>query len=80
MAQPVIRKYIGSFEAEQLILYNGNSFPANTIMQMKTHDVNVSVNGGVMFPVTFDDESLIDSTYTYKFDKKCVIALQVMVS
>lgn len=80
MAQQLIRKYSGSFEAKSGVLYNGSQFPASTIMQMKTKDVSVSVNGGVMFLTSFDDESLIDSTYTYKFSKDCVIALQVMVA
>jgi hypothetical protein len=81
MAQPVpIRQYSGAFEAKGLTQYLGSTFPANTIMQMKSQDVMVSVNGSVMFPVKYDDESLINSTYTYKFNKDCIIALQVMVS
>ena len=75
MAQNELREYKGCIAATKLTSYTGTIIPDGTVMIMKTTGVNVSVNGSVMFPVSYDDESVYNSSYTYKFDKDYIIAL-----
>jgi len=55
-------------------------FGTNNIMVMKTHGVNVSVNGKDAFPLSYDEMGYADNTATYVFTKDCTIAYGVLVS
>ena len=72
-------KYTGAVVAPKGIAINGSSYDTTTILKMKTEGVSVSVNSSPMFKVTYDDESLVDITATYIFDRECVIAVGQLV-
>jgi hypothetical protein len=70
-----MRRYEGAIEVKAKTPYTFPSAPTGTCFQMKTPDVNVSVNGDIMFPTKYDDESAIDTGATYTFDKDCIVAV-----
>jgi hypothetical protein len=82
MAQPHHAiEYLGAIQVVAGTQYTSASvisaFPLATVMKMKTDDVMVGINGGVMFHITYNDESYITTGKTYIFDKKCVIAVGI---
>jgi len=72
----VAKKYSGSFEAVAFQRYNGSDIAANSIMQLKSKEINISINGNAMFKIDYNDEILLDDNYTYQFNKDCIFALQ----
>jgi len=70
------QKYSGSFEAKAFQDYKGSDIKSTSIMQMKSKNISISVNGGAMFPFDYNDESILDDNYTYQFNKNCILALK----
>ena len=70
------QKYSGSFEAQKFQEYLGSAIKSTSIMQMKSKNILISVNGSAMFPFDYNDETLLDNTYTYQFNKTCILALK----
>lgn len=82
MAQPTmhILQYVASASVTGGKLYNSSDFTGiGNILQMKTKNVNVSIDGNVMFSTSFDDTSFIENGHTYVFDRDCVVAIASMV-
>lgn len=82
MAQPTqfIPKYVGSAYLKKSEIYTDADFAATgNILQIKTADVSVSLNGNPMFKTTFDDTSYIETGVTYMFDRDCQVAIISMV-
>lgn len=84
MAQQSEIEYLGAFTADPDTVYVANTIPsinpafANAnIMEIKTDEVKVQVNGTDAFDVDRNDRSLFDNTATttYKFNKIAVIAV-----
>lgn len=70
-----------SFNIKKGVTYLGSDFPTGVYIQMKSkHKVNVSVNGGVMFPVSYDETSFKEDTYKYMFDVDCVVSVGTVVN
>ena len=80
MAQPsqFVLKYTDSLQVKKGDTYSGSLFSAGTVLKMKTENVNVSINDGIAFKTSFDDEAYVDVTATYKFDRDCVLAIGIM--
>ena len=70
------QKYSGSFEAKAFQEYKGSDIKSTSIMQMKSENILISVNGCAMFKFNYDDETLLDDNYTYQFNKNCILALK----
>lgn len=74
-------EYLGAVEVKAGLQYLSDQilqeFPTATVMKMKTDDIEVGIDGGVRFHVTYDDESYVTAGKSYIFDKDCVIAIGV---
>lgn len=82
MSQPIYAiEYLGAMQVSAGIAYTTASiltlYPTATVLQMKTDDIQVSINGTVMFHITYDDTSYIATGKTYYFDKDCVVAVGI---
>jgi hypothetical protein len=72
-------KYTGAVVVPKGVTINGSGYQSQSILKMKSSNVSVSVNGSPMFKVSFDDETLVDTTATYMFDSECTIAVGLLV-
>jgi len=81
MAQPTsfAIEYLGAIRvtknttvtsASLLVLY-----PTATVLKIKAKGVSVTVDGSVMFPVGYDDETYLTTGHTYTFSEDCVVAI-----
>jgi len=81
MAQAYAIEYLGAIKAVAGTQYTSASilatFPTATVIKMKTESVMAGIGGGVMFPITFDDERYLVTGKTYIFDKDCIIAVGI---
>lgn len=82
MAQPNYAiDYLGAMKVDKGTQYTSASiltaYPTATVLKMKTKDVSVSINGGVQFLTSFDDESYLSTGKTYIFDKDCIVAIGI---
>lgn len=77
MAQPTdyIQNYKQSIQVRKGVTYLGSEIPDSDFMQMKSHGVKVSVNGGVFFDILYDDINHKDDDNTYMYNKDCVVVL-----
>ncbi len=88
MAQPSYAiEYLAAFEVDAGVQYTSASilalYPTATVIKLKpisideykNKGVKVGINGGVMFPVIYDDESYLASGKTYIFEKSCIAAI-----
>lgn len=81
MAQLHAIDYLGAIKADKGTQYTSASiltaYPTATVIKMKTDGVSASIDGGVQFLTSFDDESYLTTGKTYMFDKDCVIAIGI---
>lgn len=81
MAQFHAIDYLGAMAVNKGQQYTSASiitaYPTATVLKMKTNGVSVSINGGVQFLTSFDDESYIATGKTYIFDKDCIVAIGI---
>ena len=79
MAQPHAIDYLGALAVNKGQQYTSASiistYPTATVLKIKTDKVSVSINGGVQFLTSFDDESFLSTGKTYIFDKDCIVAI-----
>lgn len=79
MAQVHAIDYLGAMAVNKGQQYTSASiitaYPTATVLKMKTDKVSVSINGGVQFLTSFDDESYLSTGKTYIFDKDCIVAI-----
>jgi hypothetical protein len=73
-------QYLGAFNVEMNKTYDSvdikTNFPDANMMKMKTEGVNVNINGTVMFPVSYDDETYLPPTSVkYIFSKDCTVVV-----
>lgn len=81
MAQLHAIDYLGAMAVNKGQQYTSASiitaYPTATVLKMKTDKVSVSINGGVQFLTSFDDESYLTTGKTYIFDKDCIVAIGI---
>lgn len=81
MAQLHAIDYLGAMSVNKGQQYTSASiitaYPTATVLKMKTDKVSVSINGGVQFLTSFDDESYLTTGKTYIFDKDCIVAIGI---
>ena len=81
MAQLHAIDYLGALAVNKGQQYTSasiiTSYPTATVLKMKTDKVSVSINGGVQFLTSFDDESYLATGKTYIFDKDCIVAIGI---
>jgi len=82
MSQPIYAiEYLGAISASGGVAYTTASilalYPTATVLQMKTPDVQVGINGSVLFHITYDDTSYLTTGKTYYFDRDCVVAVGI---
>lgn len=81
MAQFHAIDYLGAMAVDKGQPYTSDSiisaYPTATVLKMKTNGVSVSINGGVQFLTSFDDESYLTAGKTYIFDKDCIVAIGI---
>lgn len=81
MAQLHAIDYLGALAVNKGQQYTSASiitaYPTATVLKMKTDKVSVSINGGVQFLTSFDDESYLTTGKTYIFDKDCIVAIGI---
>ena len=81
MAQLHAIDYLGALAVNKGQQYTSASiitaYPTATVLKMKTDKVSVSINGGVQFLTSFDDESYLATGKTYIFDKDCIVAIGI---
>lgn len=76
MAQAVCRLIHSNMEVEPLTNVLGSTILAiGDHIQMKTENVKISINGSIFAPFDYNETTKIDTTYNYKFDKKCVFTI-----
>lgn len=76
-SQPIL-KYTGSATCVKGTPYLGSTFTLGNVMQMKTENVSVSLDGTDAFLISFDDYAYVDATVTYTFNKDCIVAFADM--
>ncbi len=69
--QPV---YKNSKHLKKGITYIAGEFSDFDFYKVKTRGVKISINGGVLFEISFDDSSQLTTGDTYMFNKDCVVA------
>lgn len=81
MAQLHSIEYLGALAVNKGQQYTSASiitaYPTATVLKIKTDKVSVSINGGVQFLTSFDDESFLSTGKTYIFDKDCIVAVGI---
>lgn len=81
MAQLHAIDYLGALAVNKGQQYTSASiisaYPTATVLKIKTDKVSVSINGGVQFLTSFDDESFLTTGKTYIFDKDCIVAIGI---
>lgn len=81
MAQLHAIDYLGALAVNKGQQYTSDSitsaYPTATVLKIKTDKVSVSINGGVQFLTSFDDESYLSAGKTYIFDKDCIVAIGI---
>lgn len=81
MAQFHAIEYLGALAVNKGQQYTSASiitaYPTATVLKIKTDKVSVSINGGVQFLTSFDDESYLTTGKTYIFDKDCIVAIGI---
>ena len=81
MAQHHAIDYLGALAVNKGQQYTSASiasaYPTATVLKIKTDKVSVSINGGVQFLTSFDDESFLSTGKTYIFDKDCIVAVGI---
>ena len=81
MAQLHAIDYLGALAVNKGQQYTSASiitaYPTATVLKIKTDKVSVSINGGVQFLTSFDDESYLTTGKTYIFDKDCIVAIGI---
>lgn len=81
MAQLHAIDYLGAMSVNKGQQYTSASiisaYPTATVLKIKTDKVSVSINGGVQFLTSFDDESYLSTGKTYIFDKDCIVAFGI---
>lgn len=81
MAQLHAIDYLGALAVSKGQQYTSASivsaYPTATVLKIKTDKVSVSINGGVQFLTSFDDESYLSAGKTYIFDKDCIVAIGI---
>lgn len=81
MAQPHAIDYLGAVAVSKGQQYTSASikaaYPTATVLKIKTDKVSVSIDGGVQFLTSFDDESYLTTGKTYIFDKDCIVAIGI---
>ena len=81
MAQLHAIDYLGALAVNKGQQYTSASiitaYPTATVLKIKTDKVSVSINGGVQFLTSFDDESYLSTGKTYIFDKDCIVAIGI---
>lgn len=83
MAQPSYAiEYLGSMEVKRGVPVTSADalalFPTATVIKVKCKDgCNVSINGGVQFPIDHNDESFLTTGKTYTFDVDCTVVLGI---
>lgn len=82
MAQPHYAiDYLASMKVNKGTAYTSASilasYPTATVLKIKTDKVSVSINGGVQFLTSFDDESYLATGKTYIFDKDCIVSIGI---
>lgn len=81
MAQLHAIDYLGAMAVNKGQQYTSASiitaYPTATVLKIKTDKVSVSINGGVQFLTSFDDESYLSAGKTYIFDKDCIVAIGI---
>ena len=81
MAQLHAIDYLGAMPVNKGQQYTSASiitaYPTATVLKIKTDGVSVSINGGVQFLTSFDDESYLSTGKTYIFDKDCIVAIGI---
>lgn len=81
MAQHHAIDYLGALAVSKGQQYTSSSiisaYPTATVLKIKTDTVSVSINGGVQFLTSFDDESFLSTGKTYIFDKDCIVAIGI---
>ena len=81
MAQHHAIDYLGALAVNKGQQYTSASiisaYPTATVLKIKTDKVSVSINGGVQFLTSFDDESFLSTGKTYIFDKDCIVAIGI---
>lgn len=76
MAQAIYRLVKSNMEIEPLTIVLGSTILSKgDYFQMKTKDIKISVSGSIFAPFDYDEITKVDTTYTYKFDKKCVLTI-----
>lgn len=76
MAQVLCRKIKTNYAIPQMTVVVGSTLTAlgkNFIM--KTEGAKISINSSVLAPYDYNETTVIDATYTYKFDKDVVITI-----
>lgn len=68
-------RYFGTYEPKKGVPILGATIGDDIVVQMKTKGISVGINGGVAFPVTFDDEAYVDGEATYVFSDDCILAI-----
>lgn len=83
MAQPSYAiEYLGAVEVSRGVAVTTASllvlFPTATVVKLKCKSgANVSINGGVQFPIDYNDESYLTTGKTFLFDTDCVIVVGI---
>lgn len=90
MAAPIhVIDYLGAIKIESGVEYTSASilvlFPTATVMKLKPLvpadikkvGVRVGINGGIMFPIIFEDEGYITTGRTFIFDTDCIMAVGI---
>jgi len=82
MAQPSYAiEYLGAKELLAGTDYTTASllseFPNATVIRMKSSGIKVGINGGVMFPVDYGEESYLVTGKTFRFDNPCIVAIGI---